>query len=272
MPDNGYVSIWRRLFHSDLWLCEKFTRGQAWIDLIGLANHKKKTFHIRGIPITVERGQLAWSVLNLSNRWNWSKKKTMRVLAEWIEEKMIHTKSTNVTTVITIINYDSWQTYDTPKDTPKQAQMTHQMHTKRNTNNNDNNDNNDNKKNISFEKLWKLYPNKDGKKEALRHFTATVKNDQDQQDIEKALNNYLSHLKAETWKKPKNGSTWFNNWRDWVEWKAYVDPETTIIDTGKIREKKEAIARLRDLDEKYYANDIVTLEEDIKRLEGRYKS
>lgn len=66
-----------------------------------------------------------------------------------------------------------------------------------------------------FETLWSRYPLKDGKKAALRHFMATVKDEADCQRISKSLDNYLSHLETESWKKPKNGSTWFNNWQDW---------------------------------------------------------
>ena len=73
------------------------------------------------------------------------------------------------------------------------------------------------KKNV-FESLWKKYPNKDGKKAALRHFLSSVKTYDDLNNISKALNCYLSHLRqpSNAWKKPKNGSTWFNNWKDWV--------------------------------------------------------
>lgn len=70
-----------------------------------------------------------------------------------------------------------------------------------------------------FENIWTRYPLKDGKKDAERHFNATVETEEDWQGINKALNNYLKHLQTETWKKPKNGSTWFNNWRDWIDWK-----------------------------------------------------
>lgn len=70
----------------------------------------------------------------------------------------------------------------------------------------------------NFDLIWKMYPNKDGRKEAGKHFKATVKTDQDWNDINKALNNYLKNLKVQSWKKPKNGSTWFNNWQDWVDW------------------------------------------------------
>src|SRR3972149_5898186 len=68
----------------------------------------------------------------------------------------------------------------------------------------------------SFQQLWERYPNKDGRKSAQTHFNASVKTEDDLKNINLALDNYLAHLKTETWKKPKNGSTWLNNWQDWV--------------------------------------------------------
>jgi uncharacterized protein YdaU (DUF1376 family) len=79
----------------------------------------------------------------------------------------------------------------------------------------------------SFEKLWSEYPNKTGKKEALRHFNASVKTVEDLQKIWKAINNYMNHLlqPQNSFKQFQNGSTWFNNWRDWVDW---VEPEARV--------------------------------------------
>lgn len=67
-----------------------------------------------------------------------------------------------------------------------------------------------------FDKIWTRYPNKDGKKQALKHFMVSVKTKEDFEAIEKALKNYLGSDRV---KKGfvKNGSTWFNNWRDWIE-------------------------------------------------------
>lgn len=69
-----------------------------------------------------------------------------------------------------------------------------------------------------FQQVWDKYPSKDGRKDALRHFLATVKTPKDLIDINSALENYL---RSEKVKKNfiKNGSTWFNNWRDWIEYK-----------------------------------------------------
>jgi len=68
---------------------------------------------------------------------------------------------------------------------------------------------------FDFNILWGKYPNKDGKKAAERHFQSEVKTEQDWKDINTALDNYLQ---SDVVKKGfiKNGSTWFNNWRDWI--------------------------------------------------------
>ena len=69
-----------------------------------------------------------------------------------------------------------------------------------------------------FEKLWSVYPRKDGKKQALRHYLATVKTEADRERVNLALGSYLSHIEenAVGLKFIKNGSTFFNNWQDWV--------------------------------------------------------
>ena len=71
---------------------------------------------------------------------------------------------------------------------------------------------------ILFKEVWDKYPNKDGRKEALRHFKATILNVDDHARCKQALENYLASDRV---KKGfvKNGSTWFNCWEDWVDYK-----------------------------------------------------
>lgn len=79
-----------------------------------------------------------------------------------------------------------------------------------------------------FEELWKAYPNKDGKKESVRHFRASVKTEKDVCEIKKALLNYIN---CDTVKRGyiKKGSTWFNNWRDWIEYVEIIKPNKAEI-------------------------------------------
>jgi hypothetical protein len=77
----------------------------------------------------------------------------------------------------------------------------------------------DNKKHCSlFDTLWQKYPEKIGRKGALRIFLNTIKTDEDFNLINKALDNYLN---CDRVRKGyiQNATTWFNNWRDWIDYK-----------------------------------------------------
>lgn len=61
-----------------------------------------------------------------------------------------------------------------------------------------------------FERLWKLYPRKLGKgqvKDSTKKRLLDVGYDQ----MERAINRYKADLEKETWRKPQNGSTFFNS-------------------------------------------------------------
>lgn len=70
-----------------------------------------------------------------------------------------------------------------------------------------------------FDEVWNKYPSRVGKKYAERNFKSSVKTQEDFNSLNVALNNYLNSDRV---KKGfiQNGSTWFNNWRDWLEIKS----------------------------------------------------
>ena len=89
---------------------------------------------------------------------------------------------------------------------------------------------------FDFDAVWNKYPRRIGKKEALRHFNASVKTEEDYKNIQKALENYLHSdqvTKGEI-QYIKHGSTWFNNWQDY-------------IDTQAVTGKSKALQELEDL-------------------------
>jgi len=59
--NQGWIKLHRKLTDNPLWLKEPFTAGQAWVDLILLANHKSGVIWKRGIMISVKRGQVGHS-------------------------------------------------------------------------------------------------------------------------------------------------------------------------------------------------------------------
>lgn len=135
-PKNNYFYVNRSLLQSDRWLEEPFTRGQAWVDMFGLANHKDGYIRVSGYKVIVQRGQLGWSQRALCTRWKWSRGKLIRFLNElaengdikicgYIGEKSNNSKKSEKTVpqtvpqtahlakskinLITILKYDFWQ-------------------------------------------------------------------------------------------------------------------------------------------------------------------
>lgn len=122
MSSDGWIKIHRKLQEHPLWNGEKFSRGQAWVDLILLANHKDSFFYKRGVKIDVKRGQCARSAVELSSRWGWSRTKVMKFLKDLEKEQQIEQQKTNVTQLVTITNYDDYQKKEQQKSSRKAAE------------------------------------------------------------------------------------------------------------------------------------------------------
>ena len=109
---EGWIKLYRSSFENRLYFDEPFTRFQAWIDLLLLANHKDGSFFKRGNIVKVPRGTVARSMKELADRWQWSEAKVSRFInfleSEYI--KQVKAQKSNVTTLITILNYDRYQT------------------------------------------------------------------------------------------------------------------------------------------------------------------
>ena len=88
-----------------------------------------------------------------------------------------------------------------------------------------------------FAELWQEYPNRVGKKHAKRHFNATVKTEGEYARISEALRRYKQSKNVQEG-FVKNGSTWFNEWEDWVDYKA---PEGEKSAADRIRELAKGI-------------------------------
>lgn len=126
MSNTNFFLVNRALLSSDRWLSETFTRGQAWVDMFGLAQHSEGFIRVRGIKVDVLRGQLAYSQVSLSQRWKWSRKKVKRYLDELEKNGDVVQQNNEVTTLITIVKYDFWQR----KDVAEEQQKVQQKHSR----------------------------------------------------------------------------------------------------------------------------------------------
>lgn len=128
---QGYIALHRKIINNEFYFSEKFTRAQAWIDLLLLASHKNRITHIKGTDISLQPGQLCWSMKQLADRWMWNRKTVSKVLKIFEKRGMLVIKSNNLTTVITITTWEKYQSSGQRKGLQKDSRT--------DTNNNVNN-------------------------------------------------------------------------------------------------------------------------------------
>lgn len=136
---TGWARVYRQLTEGDFWLSEKFTKPQAWVDLIVMANHKEGSFWVRGIEVKLDRGEIGWSELTMARRWKWSRNKIRLFLNYLSTNDMIDRKKVQqITTIIKIKNYEKYQSM-VQQEVQQEVQ---QKDNRRYTNNNVKNDKN----------------------------------------------------------------------------------------------------------------------------------
>lgn len=126
-----YIPISRRLFEHQLW-CEerKFSRFEAWLDIVQSARFEDTKQLIGNRFIEVKRGQILVSLRFLASRWQWSTKKVNSFLDLLIQDKMITKETSKETgqTVITICNYDKYN-FQFPHEESKKKQQGNTLET-----------------------------------------------------------------------------------------------------------------------------------------------
>ena len=144
---QGWVPIKRQIQEHWLWKDKPFSQGQAWIDLIMLANYEDKKMPYKGEIITCERGTVNLSISYLANRWGWSRDKTRRFLKLLESDGMVTVNATTHRTTITLENYSIYNDAPTTKRQQADSKPTASRQQADTTNNINNNNNINNKKN-----------------------------------------------------------------------------------------------------------------------------
>ena len=234
----GYIKLHRQLQDCWVWMDEKdpepFSRGQAWVDLLMLANHADKKTRVDNRIVTIQRGQKLTSIRKLAERWKWSRKKVSNFLDLLESDDMISQERATKYTLITIVNYTVYQCFDgekePPKSHPRATQEPQESHTRatgepqRNTNNNDNNDKND--KNIYIGRF---------KKPTIEEIKAYCEERNNNIDAEQFFNYYESN----GWRVGKNPmKSWQACVRTWEKngySKKKEDNELDLIEQKALR-------------------------------------
>ena len=151
---EGWIKLHRKLADNILWTCEPFTRGQAWVDLLMLANHTENYFFVRGCKINILRGQIAWSEPKLSERWKWSRTKLRKFLNDLEKEQQIIQQKNNINQIITIVKYEEYQEKEQQLIQQKDSRKTAERQQK-DVNKNDKNDKNVNNDQEENNNTWR---------------------------------------------------------------------------------------------------------------------
>ena len=123
----GYIKLHRKIWDHPFWREKrKFSRAEAWIDLILMANGKDKEVIFDGRPILIKRGQLLTSQRQLAARWRWSKTKTADFLKiSSKHDHLIEIISDRKKSIITILKYYKYNPLpDDEKTTEFEAKKT----------------------------------------------------------------------------------------------------------------------------------------------------
>lgn len=215
--EGGYIKLFRSSQKNEFYFAEPFTKWQAWQDLILLANYKDSTKKVRGISMTVKRGEVAWSTRALAERWQWSRDKIKRFLKHLEDAHKISPQKSQLSNRYLIVNYDKYQGNESINEsTDKSTDKSKDKKVKKVKNKTLVSD-----LEKSFEIFWTAYPRKDDKRRAFDKYQTAV----DRSSVEEILTG------AKTYALEKRGSekrfiklatTWLNG-DCWKNESASVD-------------------------------------------------
>jgi hypothetical protein len=154
---QGWIKLHRQITENEFYFSERFTRAQAWIDLLLLAAHKERTVFIRGVEVNLKPGELCYSQLSLAKRWRWNRKTVMAFLKFLAKREMVLIRTdkrfSHLTTVIAVRNWAEYQ---------GNGQLSGQQNGQRKDNRTDTNKNGENVENVEKEEGYSPEPTPSG--------------------------------------------------------------------------------------------------------------
>lgn len=115
MADNGWIKLHRKI--RDNWIWEDPEKLRAWIDILLMVNREDRSIPFNGKMIVVKKGQKLTSIVQLSERWGWSRHRVYRFLDLLKQDNMCTADGTANGTLITVVNWDLYQSVGTPNGT-----------------------------------------------------------------------------------------------------------------------------------------------------------
>ena len=122
MGKEGYITLYRSLLDNPIFNSEPFSKGQAWVAILMLTNHKKGyTPAKNGKLIPIERGECGYSMVALAEIFKWDRRTVKRFINLLENENMVQQKIVENHSIIKVLNYDKYQ-YGTTNGTTNGTQ------------------------------------------------------------------------------------------------------------------------------------------------------
>ena len=229
---QGWIKLYRELGDKPIWLESTPEQKVILITLLMMANHDSKEWEWMGRPYKAEAGQFVTSLQKIAAKSGKgiSIQNVRTALKRFEKYDFLTDESTKVNRLITIVNWGFYQGSADKANKVSNSQLTDdqqsansQLTTNKNVRTKegkneelkDNTSNQDSTEAI-FGEVWKIYPKKTMRKEALAAFKKELKKGTDPEIIKSGIESYLLDLKANSWKKPMDGGRWFQKerWND----------------------------------------------------------
>lgn len=226
----GWIKLHRSILNH--WIYKekrKFSKFEAWVDLILLVNHKDNTFVLGNEITECKRGMHITSKRELGLRWHWSITKVTNFLDLLEKDKMITYFSDTKKTVITIENYDLYQN-ESNKERTQEKKKKNIKKNQKETNKNDKNLENEKDIYISIveylnQKTGKNFSYKT--KSTIEKIDARIKENYSLEDFKKVIENKANHwLEDKTMNRYLRPSTLFGN-----NFESYLN-EASVVDSS----------------------------------------
>lgn len=151
----------------------------------------------------IKAGQFVSSITRISAETGLTESQVRTALKKLKDTGYISTKSTNKYTIYTVIGYQEYIDCGQVAETTTEENKVVENGTKM--------EQTVEKVKETFERLWKQYPNKRGKGQ-VSDAKKKVLYQIGEEHIQRALQRYLDGLERDaSWRKPQNGSTFFNS-------------------------------------------------------------
>src|SRR6056300_1081004 len=156
--DNSFIKLYRKI--QDNWIWDNPLYLKCWIDMLMRASIKPSSMLLHNQIIEVNRGEIVFSQRNFAKRNNMTRQRLRTFLKKLEKTNMIRLKSNPDVTHIIIVEYSHYNSFKSNQQKPTHSPIKRNKESKNKESNKD------------FEKFWKAYPKKVGKKKVQDKFDA----------------------------------------------------------------------------------------------------